>query len=60
MTIGELIHELQKFPPELYITINDYDYCYDIEPQDICWDITMEEYKDGYADTPYIYLEKRN
>lgn len=56
MTVGEFIKELSKLPKELNITVSDYDNVYELTPDSIRWDITPEEYKEGYTDEPYIWL----
>ena len=56
MKVKELIKELKKLPPDIEITFEDYNHCYSAE---ICWDITMEEYEDGYCDEPYIWLTEQ-
>lgn len=56
MTVKELIIELEKLPPNIEITIDDFSYRYSAE---VCWDITMEEYEEGYGDKPYIWLTKQ-
>lgn len=55
MRVKDLIAELQKLPPDDYITFQDYDNHFEAK---VCWDITMEERKQGYEDEPYIYLTK--
>lgn len=56
MTVKELITELEKLPPNIEITVDDYNYRYSAE---VRWDITMDEYKEGYSDEPYIWLTKQ-
>ena len=56
MKVKELIKELKKLPPDIEITFEDYNHRYSAE---ICWDITMEEYEEGYSDEPYIWLTKQ-
>ena len=56
MKVKELIKELEKLPPDIEITFEDYDHTYLAE---IRWDITMEEYEEGYGDEPYIWLTKQ-
>ena len=56
MTVGEFIRELSKLPKELNITVCDYDNTYELTPDNICWDITPEQYEEGYTDEPYIWL----
>lgn len=56
MKVKELIKELEKLPPDIEITFEDYNHRYSVE---ICWDITMEEYEEGYSDEPYIWLTKQ-
>ena len=58
MTVGEFIKELSKLPKELNIIVSDYDNQYELTPDSIRWDITLEEYKEGYTDQPYIWLTK--
>lgn len=53
MKVKELIKELEKLPPDIEITFEDYDRSYSAE---VRWDITMEEYVEGYSDEPYIWL----
>lgn len=55
-TVKDLIEELQKLPSDAYISFCDYDGDFDAE---ICWDITQDEYKQGYDDQPYIYLTRK-
>jgi hypothetical protein len=55
MRVKDLIAELQKLPPDDYITFQDYDNHFEAK---VCWDITMEERKNSYEDEPYIYLTK--
>lgn len=55
MTVKELIEKLQKLPPDAFISFRDYNDCYNGE---VCWDITQEEYEEGYTDQPYIYLTR--
>ena len=57
MKVKELIEELSKLPQEEEIEFHSYDDYYDAE---VMWDITKEEYEEGYTDTPYIYLTRRN
>jgi len=54
--VKDLIKGLQKLPPDAYISFRDYDGDFNAE---ICWDITKEEYEDGYEDEPYIYLIRK-
>ena len=56
MTVKELITELEKLPPDIKITFEDYYHRYSAE---ICWDITMKEYEEGYSDEPYFWLTKQ-
>ena len=56
MKVKELIKELEKLPPDIEITFEDYGHRYSAE---IRWDITMEEYEEGYGDEPYIWLTQR-
>ncbi len=58
VTVGEFIKELSKLPKELNIIVSDYDNQYELTPDSIRWDITLEEYKEGYTDQPYIWLTK--
>ena len=53
MKVKELIKELEKLPPDIEITFEDYGHRYSAE---VRWDITMEEYEEGYSDEPYIWL----
>lgn len=53
MKIKDLIQELSKLPQDEEIDFCSYDNHYDAE---VKWDITKEEYEEGYTDTPYIYL----
>jgi hypothetical protein len=53
MKVKELIKELEKLPPDIEITFEDYDHSYSAE---VRWDITREEYEEGYSDEPYIWL----
>ena len=53
MKVKELIKELEKLPPDIEITFEDYNHRYSAE---VRWDITMEEYEEGYSDEPYIWL----
>ena len=53
--VKDLIEELQKLPPDAYISFCDYDGDFDAK---ICWDITQDEYEQGYDDQPYIYLSR--
>lgn len=55
MTVKDLIQELSKLPQEEEIYFCSYDSYYDAE---VKWDITDEEYEEGYTDAPYIYLTK--
>lgn len=55
MKVKNLIQELSKLPQEAEIDFCSYDNHYDAE---VKWDITEEEYEEGYTDTPYIYLTK--
>lgn len=54
MKVKELIKELEKLPTNIEIIFDGYDCHYS---EEVCWDITMEEYEDGYCDEPYIWLE---
>jgi hypothetical protein len=54
-TVKDLIEKLQKLPSDACISFCDYDGDFEAE---IRWDITQEEYKDGYEDQPYIYLTR--
>lgn len=53
MKVKTLINKLKKLPPECEIEFMDYNNSYKAE---VKWDITMEEYNEGYEDTPYIWL----
>ena len=53
MKVKKLIQELSKLPQEEEIEFRSYDKFYDAE---VKWDITKEEYEEGYTDAPYIYL----
>ena len=54
-TVKDLIEELQKLPQNIGISFCDYDGDFDAE---VKWDITKEEYEEGYEDEPYIYLTR--
>lgn len=56
MKVKELIKELEKLPPDIEITFEDYNHSYSAE---VRWDITMEEYEEGYSDEPYIWLTQQ-
>ena len=56
MKVKNLIQQLSELPQELEIDFCSYDSHYDAE---VKWDITKEEYEEGYTDVPYIYLMKR-
>lgn len=55
-TVKDLIEELQKLPQDIGISFCDYDGVF--EPE-VVWDITKEEYEEGYTDEPYIYLTRK-
>lgn len=55
MKVKDLVQELNKLPQEEEIDFCSYDNRYDAE---VKWDITKEEYEEGYEDKPYIYLTK--
>lgn len=56
MKVKDLIQELSKLPQEEEIYFCSYDNNYDAE---VKWDITKEEYEEGYTDAPYIYLTRK-
>lgn len=53
MKVKELIKKLQELPEEININFCSYEKSFDAE---VVWDITKEEYEEGYEDEPYIYL----
>ena len=53
MTVQQLMDELSKLPPEANIGFESYTESFSAE---VRWDITMDKYKEGYMDEPYIYL----
>lgn len=56
MKVKDLIQELSKLPQDEEIGFCSYDNNYDAE---VKWDITKEEYEEGYTNTPYIYLTRK-
>jgi len=52
-TVGQFIDELNKLPEELPISFQSY---YESFSAKVCWDITLEDYKEGCTDEPYVYL----
>ena len=56
MTVKELIEELENLPQDIDINFESYDSSFTAV---VCWDITMEEYEEGYSDEPYIWLTQQ-
>ncbi len=55
MNVKDLIQELSKLPQDEEINFCSYDNYYDAK---VKWEITKEEYEEGYTDEPYIFLTK--